>query len=191
MTADALNIIITIMGATTTMVVVSEGDRKTCNRYKLRKRGMRSIMTISEWIKSWIIFDIDLRLTSGRHRPNQSQKNNRTRSCRKYLTPNRREHIVYIGNKFPRHRLLPNIICTAFPSLSPDKNSDIRSRPQNFPVGSDSFTIGIDNHDSTTISNGSSHFIGVITQVKGKTVKGFGGMIQVKGKGAIVWKIIR
>ena len=49
--------------------------------------------------------------------------------------------------------------------------------------------IGIDKHASTTISNISSHFVVTITPVKGKMVKGFGGVIQVKGEGEIVWKI--
>ena len=56
-------------------------------------------------------------------------------------------------------------------------------------MDSDSFTIGIDNHTSTTISNISSHFVGKITLVKGKMVKGFGGVIQFKGEGGIVWKL--
>ena len=56
-------------------------------------------------------------------------------------------------------------------------------------MDSDSFTIGIDNHASTTISKRSSHFIRVITPVKGKMVKGFRGMIQVKVEGKIIWKM--
>ena len=46
--ADDLNIIIIMKGATITVMVVSEGDRKTCKIYKRQKRGIRSIMTISE-----------------------------------------------------------------------------------------------------------------------------------------------
>ena len=56
-------------------------------------------------------------------------------------------------------------------------------------MNSDSFTIGIDNHASATISNRSSHFVGTITPVKGKMVKGFGGVVEVRGEGKIVWKI--
>ena len=143
-------------------------------------------MTISKWIKSNNKFDTDLRLTSGRHRPQKSHKSNRTQSGRIYLTPNRRGHTVHISNKCPRHRLRTKIICTAFPSLSYDKPSEIRRRPQKFPVDSDSLKIGIDNHASTNLSNRSSHFIGVITQVKRKMIKDFGGMIQVKGEVTII-----
>ena len=56
-------------------------------------------------------------------------------------------------------------------------------------MDSDSFIIGIDKHASTTISNISSHFIDIITTVKGEMVKGFEGIVQVKGEGTIIWKI--
>ena len=49
--------------------------------------------------------------------------------------------------------------------------------------------IHIDNYDSTTISNKSSHFVGTIMPVKVKMVENFGGLVQVRGEGAIVWKI--
>ena len=47
----------------------------------------------------------------------------------------------------------------------------------------------MDNHVSTTILNKYSHFIGSITTVKVIMVKGFGGVVEVKGEGTIVWKI--
>ena len=47
----------------------------------------------------------------------------------------------------------------------------------------------MDNHVSTTISNKSSHFIGSITTVKVIMVKGFGGLVEVKGEVTLVWKI--
>ena len=56
-------------------------------------------------------------------------------------------------------------------------------------MDSESFTIGIDNHASTRISNQLSNFIKTITPVKGKLVKGFGGVVQLKGEGTIVLRI--
>ena len=53
----------------------------------------------------------------------------------------------------------------------------------------DSFITAIDKNSYTTIHNKSIHFIGVITTVKGKMVKGFGLMVQVKGEGTLIWKI--
>ena len=83
LTADNLNIIIMIMGETITMMFVSEGASKTCKKYKLHKRGIRSSMPIYELIKSRIKFDTDLRLNFKRHRPHQSHKINCTRRCRR------------------------------------------------------------------------------------------------------------
>ena len=73
-TSYELNIIIIMMGETITMIVFSKGSRKTCTRYKWQERGMRSIITILEWMKSSIKFDTYLKLTSGRHSPHQTQK---------------------------------------------------------------------------------------------------------------------
>ena len=39
MTSDVLDIIIIIMGATTTMMVVSKGSRNTYKSYKFAKKG--------------------------------------------------------------------------------------------------------------------------------------------------------
>ena len=146
-------------------------------------------MTISEWIKSKIKSDTDQKLTSRRHRTNQINKNNHICGCKRYINPKKRVHTVCIVKKCPSCIQLPKVICTAFPYLSPYKRSNIHCKPQKFSVDSDSFTIGIDNHASTKISNWSSHFIGTMTPVKGKKFKGFGGVVQVKGEGAIVWKI--
>ena len=75
------------------------------------------------------------------------------------------------------------------PQLSIHKSSNIFRKPQNLALDSNSFTIGIDDNESTTISNRSSNFIGPITPVKGNMVKGFGGVVQVMGEGTILWKI--
>ena len=80
----------------------------------------------------------------------------------------------------------PKVICIDFPYLSLDKLSNIRCKPQKFSMESDYFKIGIENDASTNISNVSSNFVGTITTVKGKTVKVFGGVIQVKGEGTIL-----
>ena len=101
----------------------------------------------------------------------------------------RRGHTVRIGNKCPRSLQGPKVISTALPSLFPHKISNICCKPQKFAVDSDSLTIVIDNHTSATISTRSSHFIGPITPVKGKMIKGFGEVVQVKGGGTILWKI--
>ena len=73
-TAHALNIIIVMIGSTITVIVVSEGSKKTRKKYKWRKRGMRSIMMVLKWIKSRIKYDRDHKLTFGRHRTNQSKQ---------------------------------------------------------------------------------------------------------------------
>ena len=65
LTADALNIIIMMVGATITVMVVYEESRKVCKKYKWRKRGMRSIMTIIEWIKFRIKSDTNRQLNPG------------------------------------------------------------------------------------------------------------------------------
>ena len=132
---------------------------------------MRSIIKISEWIKSRIKFDTDHKLTSGHNRPHQTQKHNIRRSCKILLTSNRRGHNIRIGNKFPRLIQRPKVICTSFPSLSPDKRSNIRCKPYKISVDSNSFTVGIENHASTTISNRSIHLVGTVTPVKSKMVK--------------------
>ena len=75
------------------------------------------------------------------------------------------------------------------PQLSIHKSSNIFRKPQNLALDSNSFTIGIDDNESTTISNRSINFIGPITPVKGNMVKGFGGVVQVMGEGTILWKI--
>ena len=150
---------------------------------------MRCIMTISEWMKSWIKLNLDLKLTSGRHRPHRTQKYNSRHGWKRYLTPKRRGYTVRIGNKCPKRIINSKVICTAFPSLSQDKRSNIRCISHKFSVDSDSFTTSIDNHASTTISNRSSPFVVRITPLKGEMVNAFGGMIQVKGGGTIVWKI--
>ena len=67
--------------------------------------------------------------------------------------------------------------------------SNIRCKPKKLAVDSESFTIGIDNHTSTTTPNRSRNFVGTIKPVKGKMVKGFGGVVQVMGDGTILWKI--
>ena len=74
LTSDACNIIIMMMGATIAVMVVSEVSRKVFNKLKYRKRGMRSMMTIKEWIKSSIKFDTDHQLNPGQHRPKQTNK---------------------------------------------------------------------------------------------------------------------
>ena len=91
--------------------------------------------------------------------------------------------------KILRSSICPKISCTYFPSQSYEKPSNIRRILQNFPVNLDSFIIGIDNHASTIISNISSHLVGAITPVKGKMVKYFGGIVEARGEGGIIWKI--
>ena len=148
---------------------------------------MRSITTISEWIKSRIKSDIDHKLTSGRQRIKQEK--NRRRGFKRYINPKIGGHTVCIGKRCPSHIQRPKVICTEFTSLYLDTRSNIFCKPHKFAVDSDSFMIGIDNNSSTTISNRSSHFIGTITPVKGKFVNGFGSVVQVKGEGMIIWKI--
>ena len=82
---------------------------------------MRSIMTITEWIKSRIKYDTDHQLTPGRHRT----KKNCKRGCKRYITPKRRVHTVPIGNKYPKRLQLPKVISTALTSLSIHKSSNI------------------------------------------------------------------
>ena len=125
-----------MMVSTITEMVISEGSRNTCKKYKWRKRGMRYIMTISEWMKSRVKFDTYIKLTYGWHRLQQKQKHNHRRGFKRYLTPNRRGHTVHIFNKCPRRILRPKVIYTAFPSLLPDKRSDIHCRPQKLTVDS-------------------------------------------------------
>ena len=79
-----------MMGATITVIFVSEGSRKVCKKYKWRKRGMRSIMRITEWIKSRVKSDTNHQLTSGQHMPKQIDKQNRKRGFKRYITPKRR-----------------------------------------------------------------------------------------------------
>ena len=146
-------------------------------------------MKISGWIKFRIKSDTDHKLTSGKHMTNRTKKRNCRRGLKIYITPKIRGHTVRIGNKCPRCIHHPKIIWTAFPSLSPEKRSDIRCKPHKLSVDSDSFTISIYNHALTTIYNKPSHFVGAISSVKGEMVKGFVGAIQVKGEGTIVWKI--
>ena len=90
---------------------------------------------------------------------------------------------------FSIRSIRPKIICTYFTSKSSDKPSEICSRSQKSPGDSYSFIISIDKHAYTTIHNISNHFIVVITPVKGKMVKVFGVMVQVKGEGTFIWKI--
>ena len=171
LTEYALNIIIIMMGDTITVMVVSEGARKICKKYKWQIRGMRSIMTISEWIKSRIKSDTDHKLASVQHRPKQIKKHNHRHGCKRYVNPKRRGHTFRIGNNHPSFLQRPKVVCTDFPSLSPNTRSNIRSKPQKFAVYYNSFTICIDNHASTNISNRSSHFLGTITPVRGKWSK--------------------
>ena len=131
-------------------------------------------MTISEWIKSRIKSDTEHKLTYGQHNPKQTNKHNQRRGFKRYITPKRRGHTVRIGNKRPSRLQRPKFIFNAFPSLSPDTSSNIRCKPHKFAVDSNSFTLGIDNHASTTISNRSIHFVGNITPVRGEMVKYFG-----------------
>ena len=107
------------------------------------------------------------------------KRGNRTHRCKQYITSKRRGHTVLIGNKFLK----------IFPTPSSDKPLDIRNIPHNFLADSNSLVIGTDNHASATISNKSSHFIGVTTPVKGRTVKVFGWGVQVTGEGTLVLKI--
>ena len=144
---------------------------------------------IYEWIKSMIKSDTALKLNSNQHRPQHKHTRNRTRQCKRYNNPKRRGHNVRIGNKFSKSIRRLNFICTTFPSPSSSKPSDIRNRPQKFPVDTVSFVIGIDNHTSTKIPNKFSHFIGIITPVKGRMVKDFVGVAEVKGDGMLLWKI--
>ena len=138
-------------------------------------------MTISEWIKSRIKYDTEHKLTYGQHNTKQTNKHNQRRSFKGYITPKRRGHTVRIGNKRPSHLQRPKFIFDAFRSLSPDMSYNIHCKPQKFAVYYDSFTLGIDNHASTTISNRSSQFDGTTTPVRGEMVKDFGGVVQVKG----------
>ena len=108
-------------------------------------------MTITEWIKSRIKSDTNHQLTYWRHRTKKTKKHNCKRGCKRYITPKRRGHTVQIGNRYPRRLQRPEVIGMALPSLSPHKISNIRCKPQNFAVDSDSFAIVIDNHASTTI----------------------------------------
>ena len=171
------------MGATITVMVVSERTRKVCKKYKWRKRGMRSKMTIIEWIKSRIKSDTNHQITSGQHSTEQTNKHNHKCGVKRYINQKRRGHTILIGNNCPRRLKGPKVVGTDLPSLSPRKSSNIRCKPQNFEIDSKSFNIGIDDHASTTISNRLSNFVGPITPGKGKMVKGFGGVVQVKGEG--------
>ena len=45
-----------------------------------------------------------------------------------------------------------------------------------FKLDSDSFTIGVDNHASFSMSNDKKHFVGTIKQYRTSTVKGMGGV---------------
>ena len=128
-------------------------------------------------------------LLSGRHSPKQTSKQNFRHGLKIYIAPKIIGHTVRIGNKFPSCIQRPKVIWTAFPSLFPDMRSNIHCKPQKFALDPDSFTIGIDNHESTSIYNWSSHFIGTITPVKGKMVKDFVRVVQGKGEGAIICKI--
>ena len=147
---------------------------------------MRSIMTISEWIKSRIKYYTDHKLTSGKHRPKQTNKKNRKWGCKRYITPKRIGHTIRIGNKCPRNLQRPKVIYNDFTSLYLYTRSNIRCKPQKFAVDSNSFSICIDNHASTTIYNLSSHFVGNITPLNVKMVRGFGGVVQVKGERTIL-----
>ena len=169
-----------MIGYTITLIVVSEGARKTCKKYKLFQRGMRAIMKISEWIKSKIKSYTALRLTSKRHRPHHQHSHKLTHCCNRYVSPKRIVHTLHIGKKFLKSIRCIKVICTTFPDLSYTKTSYIRKIPQKFPVNSDSFVIGINNHASTTISNESSHFVGAITPVKVRMVKTIVGLVEVK-----------
>ena len=58
-----------------------------------------------------------------------------------------------------------------------------------FKPDSDSFTIGLDNHASFSMSNDKRHFVGTIRQYRTSTVKGVGGSLPIKGIGTVKWKI--
>ena len=71
-----------------------------------------------------------------------------------------------------------------------DNNTeDTRAQPLAARFDSNSFVIRVNNHASKCMSNRRQHFVGPIQPLPNKRVQGVGGLLQVKGRGTIRWRI--
>ena len=59
--------------------------------------------------------------------------------------------------------------------------------PQKFKVDQDSLLIGVDNLAYTLMINNIHHFIGTLITITIRVVKGYGGVIKVRGEGTVKW----
>ena len=89
-----------------------------------------------------------------------------------------------IGNKQANIRLDP-----PYQAQMANDTKDTRAQPLAARFDSDSFIIGVDNHASKCMSNRRQHFVGPIQPLTNQRVQGVGGLLQVKGKGTIRWRI--
>ena len=138
-------------------------------------------MTVKMWITSISPeFNFKTRMKCDTRR-----KYNNKKRCRRYISAKRKGKTTKIGNKSKiRYTFLqakPAVyVCSKITTDSIDPKVG-------FDTGS--YSIGVDNHASRTISNRIAHFITPLTPTPNTILLGAGGNLKVKGMGTLQWKI--
>ena len=182
-----LDMILLAIAMIMTVKILYRWTKDLCWKFRLRRKIWKKVMTIWEWIKSRIKSD---KYSNYRAYSSNGKHRRKRKGCPRYITPRKKGHPTRVGNKRPDYDHLT--ISYAAPASSDDSEdpSTLRTSPIPFKADSDSFVIGIDSHCTSCISNNSAHFIGPITPVRGRRIKGFGGEhVAVVGEGTVEWKI--
>ena len=69
------------------------------------------------------------------------------------------------------------------------KEEGIGDRPHKFNMELNYLLVAVENNASTLMTNNIHHFIGSLNPIKNRAVKGYGGVIKVRGEGRVKWKI--
>ena len=139
-------------------------------------------MTLWEWIKSFI--NAENLLRTHRHRRMHRKCSH---CCPRYITPRHKGKPARIARKNERSICR---VCHCFSSIVNNSNdNDIKVHQNLLHIDSDSFITGIDSHASRCIDTNINHFVGPLKPTKRQRVKGINGWLQVKGEGAVRWRI--